>query len=135
MTRAAAAVEGRGTVKIAYMTTDEVNEGIAQQLADAHDVTLHTFWPKDAVPNGEYDAVIYDLDHWPCEQRSQFLADLQENHRACRVAVCSSSLKTREVQALGPSRVTYFRRMGPKVFCILCRSRGTTSLQDGTQSN
>jgi len=56
----------------AYLTTDKVNEHLALQMAPEYGVTVCP-WPlREAPPNGEFAALIYDWDHLPAPlQRSR----------------------------------------------------------------
>jgi hypothetical protein len=50
---------------IGYRTIDEVNEDTARQLAQACGVRLYPLWPREAPPDGGFDAVLYDRDCLP----------------------------------------------------------------------
>src|SRR5262249_54152930 len=62
------------TMRVAYLTTDEVNEEQARQMAQECGLTLCPLAPKDDPPDGAYDAVLYDWDSWPAEGRREALA-------------------------------------------------------------
>jgi hypothetical protein len=64
------------TMRVAYLTTDEVNEAEARQLAEDHDITLCPLAPRDGPPGNEYDAVLYDWDFWPADRRREAMAEL-----------------------------------------------------------
>ena len=61
-------------MRVAYLTTDEVNEELARQMAQECGLTLCPLAPKDDPPDGAYDAVLYDWDSWPAEGRREALA-------------------------------------------------------------
>ena len=65
-------------MRIAYLTTDEVNEALALEMALACDVALEPLVPKQGPPDAGYDAVLIDWDHWPPEQRAELLARLHD---------------------------------------------------------
>jgi len=49
-------------MKIAYLSTDEVNQNLAENLAARCGASQDCLSPHDPPPNGQYDAVVYDLD-------------------------------------------------------------------------
>ena len=63
-------------MRIAYLTTDEVNQELALRLAAGQEAQLEVIWPRDEPPDGRFDAVIYDLDCLPPPLRQQLLTDL-----------------------------------------------------------
>ncbi len=65
-------------MKIAYMTTDEVNLDLASRTAGDYDATVCMLVPDALVPDGAFDAVLYNLDEMPGDQRSALLERLQQ---------------------------------------------------------
>ena len=103
-------------MRIAYLTTDEVNEQLAQQMAVACGVTLCPLAPKDAPPDGEYDAVLYDLDYLPVKNQLEVMAALLAGPLPHAVALHSYHLEDAHVDALRRNAVGVFRRLQPMVF-------------------
>jgi hypothetical protein len=62
--------------RIAYVTTDELNEADAAPLAGKCRAEIHAVLLRDPPPNGEFDAILYDLDYLPVERRQVVLAEL-----------------------------------------------------------
>lgn len=109
-------------MRIAYLTTDDVNQNLALHLAAGCRVNLITVWPRDPAPDGQFDALLYDLDYLPLPQRQEILAELAGKRPSCPVAVHSYSLADDLVAALRRNQVTVFRRLDPEVFQFLRRA-------------
>jgi hypothetical protein len=109
-------------VRIAYLTTDEVNESTACRMAAACGVTLHPLLPRDAPPNGQFDAVLYDLDSLPPGGRQEVVSELVSNLPSCPVAVHSYNLEDDVVHALHEKHVIVFRRLGHDLLSLLRRA-------------
>jgi hypothetical protein len=60
-------------MRIAYLSTDEVNKDLALRLAAQWEVTVCPLEPRDPAPDGDFDAVLYDWDHWPTDRRPKVL--------------------------------------------------------------
>jgi plasmid stability protein len=105
-------------VKIAYLSTDEVNQDLAARLAADCRVVLDPVLPRDPAPNGEYDAVVYDLDSWPQPERGEVLSRLaNDTHHA--VAVHSYSLEDDQVEAFRGQGASVHRRLDAEIFKVL----------------
>jgi hypothetical protein len=113
-------------VKIAYLSTDEVNQDLAERLAAKSRVGLDLVSPRDPAPNGEYDAVVYDLDSWPQPQRAEVLSRLGNGRTLHAVAVHSYSLDEDQVEALRAQGVFVHRRLDAEVFEVLRAMRSQT---------
>src|SRR5437016_13201071 len=61
------------SMRVAYLTADEVNVELARQWAAECGGHLQRIRPKDGVPYGRFDAVCYDLDDVPRERRAEIL--------------------------------------------------------------
>jgi hypothetical protein len=55
-------------MRIAYLSTDEVNVHLAEAMAAGCGLTLCPLAPKDPPPDEEFDALLYDWDSWPARQ-------------------------------------------------------------------
>src|SRR5262245_41574303 len=64
------------TMRIAYLTIDDVNKDFAMALAARCGATVYAFWPHELPQPGEFDALLYDLDCLPMAQREGLIADL-----------------------------------------------------------
>src|SRR6516165_4663901 len=101
------------TMRIAYLTTDEVNRAWAEELADR---TAHTLTLSLGPPDQQVDAVVYDLDYLPIDVREHVLTTLQARRPALPVAVHSYNLEDECIEALQHNGVLAYRRLQSKVF-------------------
>jgi hypothetical protein len=109
-------------MRIAYLTTDEVNRYLAEGMAAACGLTLCPLAPKDPPPEGEFDAVLYDWDHWPARQRREVMAELRAGCPPHVVALHGYNLEDTQAEALRRRTVGVYRRLQPRVFRFLRRS-------------
>jgi hypothetical protein len=110
-------------MSIAYLSTDEVNRHLAGRMAAACGETLHLLSPNDPMPEGPFDAVIYDLDSIPSACREEIVASALADRATRPVAVHSYNLDT-QADALRGKGVVVTRRLGPVVLRALSRSLG-----------
>jgi hypothetical protein len=103
-------------MRVAYLSTDEVNQALAAEMALAWGATIHPRWPRDGPPDGEYDALLYDWDSWPAAGRRQLLAGLAGGPRHRPVAVLGYNLTEDEAEALGAHSVAVHRSLHADVF-------------------
>lgn len=108
-------------MRIAYLTTDEVNEDLAFQLADECGVILFPLSAHAAASDGRPDAVLYDWDSLPPDLREETLLASLANPSSCPVGVHGFSLDEEEVEALHQDGVAVFQRLGSDVFRMLRR--------------
>jgi hypothetical protein len=128
-------------VRIAYLTTDEVNEDLALRLADKCDATLYSVGLRGAPPDGEVDVVLFDWDHLPEDHREKVLARLLKGRRSSALALHSYNLEEAQVQALRKRGVAVFHRLNRRLFrrLGLCATKGedqqlaTSTAPRGTQ--
>jgi hypothetical protein len=106
-------------MRIAYLTTDVVNQELALRLAASQDDQLEVIWPRDEQPNGCFDAVIYDLDCLPPPLRQQLLTDLTSGGAPWPAAVHSYALKDKQIRALLRRGVIVRRRLRATLFRLL----------------
>jgi hypothetical protein len=103
-------------VLIAYLSTDEVNQDLALQMAAACDIRVELLSPRDPPPDGEFDALVYDLDYWPLPQRQEVLAELLTGQAPHPVAVHTYNLDADQIDALRAKGMAVHRRLEPEVF-------------------
>jgi hypothetical protein len=106
---------------VAYLTTDEVNQDLATRLAVERGITVWPMCVRDGAADGEFNAVLYDWDYWPAEQRKELLAQWKAGPVSSPVAVHSYHLEE-ESEALVRNGVMVFRRLEPEVFQVLGRA-------------
>jgi hypothetical protein len=103
----------------AYMTTDEVNQNQALQLAAECGIDLRVLWPKDPPPDGQFDALVYDLDFWPEWRRQQVLASLLAGEQPHLTGVHSYALDEKHTELLRTKGVLVYRRLERDLFVKL----------------
>jgi len=106
-------------MRLAYLTTDEVNEALAQRMADDCGVALEPRVPKQGPPDAGYDAVLIDWDHWPLDQRAELLARLCDGLPPWRVAVHGYTLEDGLAAALRAGGVVVHRHLLPEMIRLL----------------
>jgi hypothetical protein len=109
---------------IAYLTTDEVNQDLALQLAAGCDAVLCPLSPGDMPWNGLFDAMIYDPDYLPPARWREVLAELLAEPSPGPVAVHGYNLDEREARALRQHGVLVHRRLEPELFRALRQMAG-----------
>jgi hypothetical protein len=109
-------------MRIAYLSTDEVNVHLAEAMASVCGLTLCPLAPKDSPLKEEFDAVLYDWDSWPADRKQEVLAQLPAGRRACAVAVHGYNLEDGQAEALRRHTVAVYRRLQPRVFRSLRRA-------------
>jgi hypothetical protein len=107
-------------MNLAYVSTDEVHQDLAYQLARAYRVDVHLLTPTDRVPE-RLDAVIYDLDYLPPEDREHVLDRLIGSPANGLVAVHGYNLFGDQAKALKRNGVLVRRRLGRNLFRALLR--------------
>jgi len=112
-------------MRLAYLTIDEVNEALALEMARACGVHLDPLAPKDPPPDGEYDAVLIDWDHWPLEVRDKLLTRLRAGPQGHAVAVHSYHLADDQAEVLRGRGVAVHGRLEPEVLRLLCEAVAT----------
>jgi hypothetical protein len=106
-------------VRIAYLTTDVVNQDWATRLADCAGTTLENLWPKEAAPDGRFEAVLYDWDSLPPDHQQEILAVLLSCPPPRPVALHSYNLGEPEAKAIRQRGVAIFRRLELRIFMVL----------------
>ena len=110
---------------IAYLTTDEVNQAVAAQMAEECEAAHYPLWQRDRPPEGRFDAVLYDLDYLSPPQRQEVLRGLLGSPPPYPVAVHSYHLDEDEVRGLLQNRVAVGRRLDLGLFTALRQAVGS----------
>lgn len=98
-------------MRIAYVTTDEVNPDLAQRWAETCGCTIVPLSPADPLPDGQFDGAIYDLDYLLPPFRQLVLRHLLRGPQHCPAAVHSYNLRQRQARALRNRGVIAKRRL------------------------
>jgi hypothetical protein len=108
-------------VLIAYLTTDEVNQDLAQNLAESCGTTLYLLTFQETPLDGTFDAVLYDWDYLPRHQRRRIQDQLLRADLPCPVAVHGYTLGEGQRKAFHLHDVAAHRRLEPGIFMRLRR--------------
>jgi hypothetical protein len=106
-------------MRIAYLTTDEVNRSWVQRMAAACGLELSPLEPRDAVPEGGFDAVLYDLDHLPPSCRHRVVSGLLRGAAPGPTAVHGYALQESQAADLRRHDVAVYRDLQPELFWLL----------------
>jgi hypothetical protein len=98
-------------MRIAYLTTDEVNLDYAAKFAEGVGATLSLLFPKDPAPDGWFDAVLYDLDSLPPKERRELLSHLLGGALPYPRGVHSYNLTREQVTGLRRLGITVTKRL------------------------
>jgi len=111
---------------IAYLTADEVNLDLARRWAQECGCQLSLVLPRDALPDsdGEFDAVVYDLDCPHPALRERVLTNLLTGDHHSRVAVHTYNLGQAQAQELRARGVLVERRLERMIIRCLAADRG-----------
>jgi hypothetical protein len=110
-------------MRIAYLTLDEVNETLATLMAEECGATLFCLMPRDPKPDGEFDAVLYDLDSLPPCHKKELLSELLSSPPLHPVGVHSFQLQEDEQAALRRGGLLVCRHIDSAIFA-LCSPNG-----------
>ena len=98
-------------MRIAYMTTDEVDQALAARMAAECGAVVCALLPKDAPPDGLFDAVLYNLDDLPRDERSVLLDGLRRARPDRPTAVHGYDITDEQARALHDNGVAAARRL------------------------
>src|SRR5262245_51930859 len=100
-------------MRIAYVSTDEVNQALVAQTAAECGAVVCTLVPKDPPPDGLFDAVLYNLDDVPRDQRSVLIDELRRARPDRPTAVHGYDINEEQARALNRDGVAAARRLHP----------------------
>src|SRR5262245_7053009 len=106
-------------MRIAYLTLDEVNRHLALTLADDHGVSLDVQARPEGIGEREYDAVLYDRDSFPPEERQANLTAVLACPLNKPVAVHGYFFSADQLHVLRQRRAIVTRRLRAEVFARL----------------
>jgi hypothetical protein len=106
-------------MRITYLSTDEVNQNLALELAHRHGIALCPQEPREATPCDSFDAVLYDWDFWPAERKDDLLAELLAGPMAQPVALHRYQVDPAQAEALRRRGVLVWRVLETGLFAAL----------------
>jgi hypothetical protein len=110
-------------VDIAYVSTDEVNQALASQLAEDLGISLYLLSLHDGPPDGAFAAALYDLDYLPPERQQEVLKKLLAQRPPHPVAIHSYNLEQEQVGKLRQNGVRVSTRLEPEIFAGLLQEQ------------
>jgi hypothetical protein len=121
-------------MRIAYVAADEVNQTVAARMAAECGAIICRLSPQAVVPDGLFDAVLYNLDDVPRVEQPAFLEGHCLGMPDCPTAVHGYCITDEQAEALGRHGVAVAERLHPALVHSLCkaarRSRATVSPPD-----
>jgi hypothetical protein len=125
-------------MRIAYITTDEVNQALVARLVAECGAVICTLLPTDQSPAGLFDAVLYDMDSMTKDQRSALLERLCSGPADRPTAVHGYGITAEQATVLNRAGVAVARRLHPRLLRRLLsavrRGRETVPADDaGTE--
>jgi hypothetical protein len=102
-------------MRIAYMTTDEVNQALVAQLVTECGAVVCTLVPRDPSPDALFDTVLYDLDNLATDQRFALLERLGRGQPDRPTAVHGYAITVEQAMALNRNGVATSRRLRPRL--------------------
>ncbi len=109
-------------MRIAYMTTDEVNLVLAVKTASRWGVTVSLVRPGDQASTARFDIVLYDLASIPGDQRSALLEELCLGPLDRPTAVHGYCITDEQAKVLRLHGVVVAHRLDSALIRSLCRS-------------
>jgi hypothetical protein len=127
------------SMRIAYLTIDEVNRDTAKRAARQCGAILSPLLPRDPPPDGRFDAAVYDFDYLPAAERRSVLDALCKSPLPHPAAVHAYHLERSERLALRAAGVIVRRRLGLALIRALRQAcyrsrRSAASLDDSSLS-
>jgi hypothetical protein len=105
-------------MRVAYISTNELNHDLAVQLGDECGITVFPTRSVDARHHGAFDALLYDWDSLsPLRHEETFVAALAATE--CPVAVHGYGLDREEAETLHQDGIAVFGRLDARIFTRL----------------
>ncbi len=98
-------------MRIAYVATDEVDQDLVAQVAAEYGAVVIARLPNDPPPDGLFDAVLYNLDDVPRDERSALLDGFCRNKPAHPTAVHGYDITDEQARTLNRHGVAVSRRL------------------------
>jgi hypothetical protein len=109
-------------MRIAYMTTDEVNQSLAAKMAAECGADLCARLPLAPLPDGQFHAVLYDLDDLQNHGCGELVALILGSRSTRLRAVHGYDITDEQSKALRRHGVTVGRRLRFGLIRSLCKA-------------
>ena len=116
-------------MRIAYMTNDEVNQNLAAEMAAECGAAICVPLPTDPSPDGQFHAVLYDLDDLQKYRRGEIIALILSSPSTRPRAVHGYDITDEQAKALRRHGVAVCQRLRSGLIRSLCQG-GTTEPRD-----
>jgi hypothetical protein len=107
------------TVRIAYLTFDDVNQHLALALADERGVSLDVHARPEGIRERDYQAVLYDQDSFPLDEHSANLTAVLACPPHMTVAIHGYEISADQLQVMRHRGAIVARRLGAGMFARL----------------
>jgi hypothetical protein len=107
-------------MRIAYITTDEVNQSLAAGIAAKCGAGICAPLPQNPMLDGQFDAVLYDLDDLQKNKRGEFVALILSSPSTCPRAVHGYDITDEQAKALRHLGVVVGQRLRSGLIRSLC---------------
>jgi hypothetical protein len=109
-------------MRIAYVTTDEVNSALAVRIARSHSADLTPSHPERSLPTRGFEAILCDLDCVPPDARQALLDGILSGRSAHTRAVHGYGLSEEQAAAIRLRGVVVSKRLHSDLVRTLCRA-------------
>ncbi len=109
-------------MRIAYMTTDEVNQSLAAEMAADCGADICPRLPPGRVPDGQIHAVLYDLDRLQKHRRDEIIALILSSRSTRPRAVHGYDVTDEQAKALRQHGVAVSQRLRAGLIRSLCKA-------------
>jgi hypothetical protein len=107
-------------MRIAYLTNDEVNQNLAAVMSAECGADICARLPQDPMPDGQFDAALYDLDDVQKHRRDEFVALILSSPSLCPRAVHGYDITDEQAKALRRHGVIVGQRLRSGLIRSLC---------------
>jgi hypothetical protein len=117
-------------MRIAYATTDEVNQAMVARIAESFGAAVTQYDPGRPETPDQFDAFLYDLDSVPAGDRMALLVEILSSSSPQPKAVHGYCLSEEQATALQRHGISVAQRLQPKLVRTLCRQtlRGLSTM-------
>jgi hypothetical protein len=109
-------------MRIAYVNIDEVNQDLAARMAAKCGAVVCGLLPQDPAPDGQFDAVLFNLDDVPRDQRSALVEGLRQGKSGHPTAVHGFDISDEQAETLRRDGVAVSPRLHAGLLRRLCEA-------------
>jgi hypothetical protein len=109
-------------MRIAYVNIDEVNRDLAARMAAKFGAVVCELLPQDPPPDGQFDAVLYNLDDVPRNQRFALVEGLRRGNAGHPTAAHGYDISDEQAETLRRGGVAVSPRLDAELLRSLCEA-------------